>query len=145
MHVMSFLVNRIKDMKLYHPQILAIEKHPYHFESIEDEPIFVANNPMCGDRFKLFDLNKNEPLGDMRFYGFGCSVSKASTSLFVELLEQKGARATLEIASSFIQYVQGVQQVAPLAQLEIFSSVREYPSRHDCVLLPWTSFLKYNR
>ena len=128
-------------INLYHPRILEIEKLPFHFEKQEDDPLFIANNPFCGDRFKIFDPSGN--FTSLAFYGHGCAVSKASTSLFVELVEKYSRKEMVKMAKDFLDYISENEFKCPIEELEIFNQVRNFPARKECALLPWKAFLKF--
>ncbi len=129
-------------LDLYHPRILELDKHPYHFKKCVEEPILIANNPFCGDRFKLFDKSPNKDYAALFFYGHGCAVSKASTSLLVELFEQKGLTGIRELADQFAKFIYKETDHCAEDKLLIFENVRNHPSRLDCALLGWNELLK---
>ena len=123
---------------LYHPEILKLSQKPYRYKKINNEAWLIANNPFCGDRFKVF----SEEGERYSFYGHGCAVSKASTSLFVELLESTSLMELDELAHRFVDYIQGKTDICPNSKLEIFSAVKNFPARQDCALLSWKAYLK---
>lgn len=128
-------------LDLYHPQILELDKHPYHFEQFDEEPLLTANNPFCGDRFKVYDKSPNKKFSDLVFYGHGCAVSKASTSLMVELFEHKSLTEMKELADQFVKFIIKESDHCPDKKLLIFEKVRNHPSRLDCALLVWKKWL----
>ena len=66
---------------LYKGHILPENNSPYHFEANNNaNTILEAYNPMCGDKYQLYLNLDNNILDPMHFHGFGCAISKASTS-----------------------------------------------------------------
>jgi|GEM_PF-4878939 len=62
-----------------------IEDHdgrPHHFGKM-DRPDRSATgyNPVCGDRYAVFICMDEDSIEEVRFEGFGCALSKASSSM----------------------------------------------------------------
>ena len=78
--------------KLYSPFIKAQNETPFHFEKKTDAEITLkAYNPVCGDRYELFIA------GEIYFHGFGCAISKASTSFLATVLSGKQRQSVREV------------------------------------------------
>lgn len=127
--------------QLYHPAILQTAEDPYHFAKPEGDPLFIANNPYCGDRFKIYAASI-QSAGVVYFHGHGCAVSKASTSIFVELFESMDLPDLKQIANNYVDFVQNREDSCPHEKLEIFRAVQDFPARFECALLPWKAFIK---
>ena len=75
---------------LYKSVIIKHNSEPFSFEKKENAThVLKAYNPICGDRFELFFEVKNGVIEDLTFHGFGCAISKASTSVLVKNLVGK--------------------------------------------------------
>ena len=75
---------------LYKTIILEHNKEPFFFEKNEKATYGLkAYNQICGDRFELYFDVKNGLISDLTFHGFGCAISKASTSVLVKNLRGK--------------------------------------------------------
>ena len=76
--------------KLYKEVILEHNDQPFFFEKNENAThVLKAYNPLCGDRFELFFEIKDNQIESLTFHGFGCAISKASTSVLVKKLKGK--------------------------------------------------------
>ena len=127
--------------KLYPAKIKALNESPFHFEKRENAGrTLKAYNPICGDRFQLYINPKEQVIRELHFHGFGCAISKASTSMMVMTLEGKSFREALSLCNGFLRFLDGEKQDSdtPLPEdFNTFSGLRDYPERHDCVALSW--------
>jgi nitrogen fixation NifU-like protein len=123
--------------QLYQKKIMDEAKSPYHFEKKEDaEVIIKAFNPICGDRFSLYLQDQN-----IYFHGFGCTISKASTSFMVKLLEGKTKVESLEIINSFLDSINNKAEIHE-ASLKVFEKTDNFRGRLDCIVLSWKALKK---
>ena len=72
------------------------------------------------------------------FHGYGCAISKASTSVLAKNLEGKTVAEALAICETF----EGI--VSPNAdteneneELEAFAAAKDFPGRLQCATLSW--------
>lgn len=138
-----------QDLKKLYPEILKAHNHsPYHFEKREGaDKVIKAYNPICGDRFEVY-INHNEEnnMNQLHFYGLGCSVSKASTSVLTKVLEGKTTDEALILCDNFLSYI-NKKSVADTLDLPeeflAFSGVHDFPERLDCAALAWREMKKY--
>jgi nitrogen fixation protein NifU and related proteins len=127
---------------LYHPLILQHSKQPVRYGKREDAPQTLdAYNPLCGDRFQVYVELADGQVVDLSFYGHGCSVSKASTSVLVDTLRGKTVAEARRLAEQFIAMIEegaepAVEAFAP------FAAARAFPGRKSCATLPWVAWLK---
>ncbi|NOT74060.1 MAG: SUF system NifU family Fe-S cluster assembly protein [Cyclobacteriaceae bacterium] len=133
------------DLKRLYSEI--IKEHasaPFHFEKISNSPIQLkAYNPICGDRFDFYISNQ---LTSIHFHGFGCAISKASSSIMVKLLEGKKNNEALELCKQFLRFVNKeslANEVVLPDELLAFSGVHDFPERMDCATLAWKEMEKY--
>lgn len=138
--------------KLYHEIIKQHHKEPYHFEKKEDADITLeAYNPLCGDRFKLFLYLTKDPtspqIKEIYFHGYGCSVSRAATSVLAQSMEGKCLAEGLQLCQQFLALVDPeVAEPTPeellVADFEAFRAARAYPGRISCATLSWQEAYK---
>ena len=131
--------------KLYPAVLKAHATAPYHFEKKENTDVAIkAYNPICGDRFEMYVNMKGDQIGALYFQGFGCSVSKASTSVLAKLLEGKTVQEALQLCSAFLSFITNESATAALPEeLLAFSGVRDFPERLDCAALSWREMKKF--
>ncbi len=136
---------------LYKTVIVQHNNEPVHFEKNESaQYILKANSPICGDRFTLYFDIENGVLKNLSFYGHGCAISKASTSIMVENLIGKTMEEALEICENFYEHVEpdGALSKQKNEKFEAFSAVKFFPERKQCATLSWdeiSTFLKSQR
>lgn len=132
--------------KLYQTVILKHNNAPLHFEKKEEASIVLeAYNQICGDRFKLFFELDNDKITDLSFHGFGCAISKASSSILVKHLEGKSvkeAKALLDVFFKVIKPDTEIENGTPDDFLA-FEAAKEFPGRSKCATLSWDSFNDY--
>jgi nitrogen fixation protein NifU and related proteins len=98
-------------------------------------------NPMCGDDMTIYVRVERGVINDAAFQCSCCGVSMASASIMTEMvigLQPAQAGALLE---SFIAAVRSgiAPEDASPGQLAILDTVRNYPSRARCAVLPWAT------
>ncbi|MEL6671421.1 MAG: Fe-S cluster assembly sulfur transfer protein SufU [Bacteroidota bacterium] len=132
---------------LYHPLILQHSNQPFHYEKWAEAPVILeAYNPVCGDQFKIFGQVENGQFTDLRFHGYGCAVSKASSSLLVSLLHGKSMAEAEAICQHFFSVMKSGQlgDLSPeFAAFEALAAARHFPGRESCATLPWDSMKEY--
>jgi cysteine desulfurase/selenocysteine lyase len=132
--------------QLYHDVIKQHDKNPYHFKKItEGVSMISANNPVCGDKFELFFKLESDKVVDIHFHGFGCAVSRASTSVLVKNLENQTISNARELISLFLSLIDKNQNVTDNIpdEFSAFQAVRQFPERYDCVALSWLEAQKF--
>lgn len=125
---------------LYQSVILKHNSEPFFFEKKEKAThILKAYNPICGDRFELFFEIKNGVIEDLTFHGFGCAISKASTSVLVKNIVGKDFVKALLCCEQFLS-VTGLENksvVNQIEEFEAFSAAKDFPGRLKCATLAW--------
>ncbi len=113
---------------IYREIILEHWKHPLNYGVIKDADIDISDvNPLCGDKIHITAKLKNEKIEQIAFESEGCSISKASASLFTE--EIKGKTCT---------YIKEMKPSDVLKLLEVELT----PTRTKCALLVYTTLSK---
>lgn len=98
-----------------------------------------GDNPLCGDRLRLFVDLQDDRIRDLRFENAGCAISTASASLMSEAVKGRSraeARALFEAVHRMLTQPGAVPD-ASLGKLAALAGVREYPARVKCASLCW--------
>ncbi|HFA48241.1 MAG TPA: SUF system NifU family Fe-S cluster assembly protein [Bacteroidetes bacterium] len=131
--------------KLYKTVILKHDKTPFNFEKKEGATYRVqAYNEICGDRFELFFEIKNGIIEDMSFYGFGCAISKASTSVLVKKINGQPIAEAKKIIELFLKNIISKNKNTEIKDEEMtaFSAAKDFPGRQKCATLAWDEMKK---
>ncbi len=129
--------DKLKD--LYKSVILRHDSKPYHFEKKESAGnVVYANNAICGDRFNIFFEINNGIITDIYFHGFGCAISKASTSVLVKKIENQPIEKAKSIIELFLKTVTTVEEENDAdEEMNAFSAAKDFPGRMNCATLTW--------
>ena len=128
------------DLKeLYRDVILDHNRHPRNFGPLEDANHHAeGNNPLCGDRLKLYLKVENDVVKEASFEGAGCAISTASASLMTESLKGKTREEALRLIDKFHTLLTTDTPASKdLGKLVVFCGVRDYPARVKCATLAW--------
>ncbi len=129
---------------LYKEKIIPESREPYHLGRNEEANFKItAYNPMCGDKYFL-DLEKvNGKIESGYFDGFGCAISKASTSILLRNIEGKEEYEVLEFCKNFLQQLESNSpEKLEEETLNILAELRNFEGRMDCIKLSWEALLK---
>ena len=133
--------DRIKE--LYKTRILEVAKNPFNEGELEDCTHKIeAYNPLCGDHFHVY-LNVEEGvIEEASFKGYGCAISKASTSVLTRQLKGKSRGEARELIDLFLELIDSQSKQSPEAisqdeELLAFASARTFPERLTCANLAW--------
>ncbi len=131
--------------KLYSETIRLHNDSPFHFEKRTGGQALKAYNPICADRFELFIENEQDKIKSLYFHGFGCAISKASTSVMVSMLEGKSSGEALTTCRRFLDSIdQKISDNRPLPEeFTAFSAIADFPERYDCATLSWKEMKKF--
>ena len=75
----------------------------------------------------------------MYFHGYGCAISKASTSVLVKNLENQPVEEALELCRSFLKMTDPASEepVEMAEEFAAFAAARDFPGRLKCATLSW--------
>lgn len=123
--------------QLYNKLILDRQKNPVGFEKRENaQTVLDAYNPVCGDQFKLYLDFAGGRIINATYHGYGCALSKASTSLLVEGLAGKSVYDCKEFIEYYFRTLDNDDEQAP----EIYKALavaKKFPGRKQCTTLSW--------
>ncbi|MEM6359998.1 MAG: Fe-S cluster assembly sulfur transfer protein SufU [Bacteroidota bacterium] len=125
--------------KLYNQEVLKRNKKPYNFDADEEADVVIeAYNPLCGDKFNLYLNKEDSDIKSAHFHGFGCALSKASTSLLMELIEGRNKTEIVALCHSFLEAVDsGSSKRLQNEVQKVFAEMKNFEGRVDCVTLSW--------
>jgi len=125
--------------QLYKTVILKHNNQPFHYEKKEGAAHHLdAYNPLCGDRFNLYVDVQEGVIESVYFHGYGCAISKSSTSVLAKNLEGKSVEEALAICEAFEGIVSPDSSVENKnEELEAFAAAKDFPGRLTCATLSW--------
>ena len=135
-------MKRIRE--LYQEPILEHSRHPFHEKVLENANItFTAYNPLCGDKFTFYVLMEEDKVVDASFMGYGCQISKASSSVLVKNLIGRSLAEVRSLVKEFLMLVdphspRKPEDIFQEMELLAFSKTREFPERIECARLGWS-------
>lgn len=128
--------------KLYQQLILKHQKEPVNFfKQTGTTHQLEAYNPVCGDKFTLFFNLENGRFTKVSFHGFGCSISKAASSVLVEWMEGKSLEEVRPVMEAYLQVVQGKKGLEENHPpfFAAFAMAHQFPGRETCATLSWAA------
>lgn len=132
--------------ELYHTAIHEQNSNPYHFKKIEKSAFSVlSNSPVCGDKFEIYFDIDGTTIKSIHFYGIGCAISKASTSVLAKSFEGLSLESALNLSHAFLAMLDNNQGGDPNTPDEFlaFRAVHQFPERYECAALPWLEAQKF--
>lgn len=96
-----------------------------------------VDNPLCGDRVSVDVRLRGDTLDELAQRVRGCLLCEAAASVIAEHAPGAGAEALAAVHAQVAEMLAGARAGDALAwpALEMFAPVRDYRSRHECVLL----------
>lgn len=129
--------------KLYNELILERQRDPNGFVKREDAQFVIeAYNPVCGDNFKIYLDFHQQAISKITYHGYGCALSKASTSLLVEELAGLTTQQALTQINNYFKNL-GSEKSHASELLDALAMAKEFPGREQCVVLTWNEVLKF--
>jgi len=97
-----------------------------------------VDNPLCGDRVTIDLTLDGGRVADVRHHVRGCALCQASASVLADAAIGQ-TTADIKAARDQLKSMLGGGDApgSPWQELGIFTPVRRYKSRHECVLLPF--------
>ncbi len=95
------------------------------------------DNPLCGDRVTIDVTLEGDHIADLAHRVRGCRLCEAAASAVGASAVGRSAAEVAEVEGALRSMLDGTAAPAqPWAGFEAFRPVRDYRSRHACVLLP---------
>lgn len=135
-----------KLLQLYQGVILKHNNEPFHFEKRPTaQHVIEAYNPMCGDKFKVFLDIENGVVTNATFHGYGCAISKASTSVLMKKIQGQSLAEVVQLVKDYFKIIENTEGVNQDEELTAFAAAKDFPGRLKCATLAWEAvdnFLK---
>uniref|UniRef100_UPI0040472CB5 Fe-S cluster assembly sulfur transfer protein SufU n=1 Tax=Roseivirga sp. TaxID=1964215 RepID=UPI0040472CB5 len=134
--------------QLYKTQILKHSQNPFNEgELVSYTHLIKAYNPVCGDQFDLYLNIIDQQVTEASFTGYGCAISKASTSVLTKQIIGKGKTEIEAFVADFLKMLdpnasQLPEEITADEELLAFAAAREFPERLSCANLSWLALIK---
>ena len=127
---------------IYTELILHASSDKKNFRKIENPDIEeIGHNPSCGDELTIYAKINDGKIVDASFTGEGCAISKASTSLMIDIIKGKTVDEAKEIISIFLNMIRGEEltkdELKKLKDARVFEGIKKLPARVKCATLSW--------
>jgi len=127
--------------ELMRATILAHYENPYHKETPQKPGEFMQmhlNSSGCIDDFTLYLKVVNDIVEVGYFDGFGCTISVASTSILLEMIEGMNIEDVLKIIAEYHKMLNNeVFDESLLNEAIVFANTMKQPSRIRCATIGW--------
>ena len=124
--------------QLYQGVILKHNNEPFHFEKRPTaQHVIEAYNPMCGDKFKVFLDIENGVVSNATFHGYGCAISKASTSVLMKKMQDQPLEKVIKSIKDYFNIIENTEGVQNDEELTAFAAAKDFPGRLKCATLAW--------
>lgn len=137
--------------QLYQGVILKHNNEPFHFEKRPTaQHVIEAYNPMCGDKFKVFLDIENGIVTNATFHGYGCAISKASTSVLMKKMESQPLDEVEKLIKDYFKIIENTpkginERVNHDDELTAFAAAKDFPGRLKCATLAWEAMDEFLR
>jgi nitrogen fixation NifU-like protein len=102
-----------------------------------------GTSPLCGDEITIYVKVEDDTVTDVAFQCTCCGVSMASASIMTELVKGVRTGDARELAQEFVTLLtfaaNGTGTLSTPERLAMLDTVRRYPSRGRCAVLPWAT------
>ena len=127
---------------IYTELILHASSDKKNFRKIENPDIEeLGHNPSCGDELTIYAKINDGKIVDASFTGEGCAISKASTSLMIDIIKGKTVDEAKEIIGIFLNMIRGEEltkdELKKLKDARVFEGIKKLPARVKCATLSW--------
>lgn len=128
--------------QIYSALILEASTNRKNKREMEDADVReLGHNPSCGDELTLMVKMEGNRIKDASYEGEGCAISKASTSLMIDILKGKEKEEALRVIDTYVQMIRGEkltpEQMKTLQDARVFESIKNLPARVKCATLSW--------
>ena len=102
-----------------------------------------GTNPLCGDEITVFLRTEHDRIEKIAFQCVCCGISMASASVMTDLIKGKDMAHARAVLREFKDMLYGRSDSdyrdASQEQLAIIETIRKFPSRERCAVLPWST------
>ncbi len=95
---------------LYRENILDHYAHPRNYGTLEHpDKAAEDENPLCGDHIRMELEVTDGRIGQVRFTGTGCSISRAAASMLTEAVEGKSVEEVKQLSREDVLEMLGIE------------------------------------
>lgn len=127
--------------ELMRATILTHYENPYHKETPQNADEFMQihlTSSGCIDNLTLYLKVKDNKVITGYFDGFGCTISIASTSILLEMIEGMNVDAVLKIIAEYKKMLNSEPyDIDILNEAIVFANTVRQPSRIRCATIGW--------
>lgn len=102
-----------------------------------------GENPLCGDEMNLYLKIERDRIRKIAFQCTCCGISMASASIMTEIIKGMSAADARTLLRTFAAMLSDHTTAPPdtiaREQRAILDTVRKFPSRNRCAVLPWAT------
>lgn len=127
---------------VYSEIILEAANSKKNFRKLDNPDIEeLGHNPSCGDELTIYAKIKDGVIEDASFTGEGCAISRASTSIMIDLIKGKTESEAKELIRIFLGMIRGEEiskeDFKKLKDARMFEGIKQLPARAKCATLAW--------
>lgn len=126
--------------------ILEHNQNPKHFHKTDKSgySTIKANNVHCIDKYDLQIKLNNDIVEDIMFWGEGCAISKATTSILTDIVIGKSKDQVLAIIDQYLKMIDEQEyDASALEEANAFDTIYKQANRKKCANLTWISLQEY--
>lgn len=128
--------------KLYDDLIMDHIKNARNFGALDDANHHArGSNPLCGDDLTVYVRVERERIESIAFQCTCCGISMASASIMTESLRGRQTAEAKLLIPEFVAVLNNradpSAKVADAGRTAILATVKEFPARTRCAVLPW--------
>lgn len=131
---------------LYQSILIQHSKAPLHYGKFEGFTHFSEGyNALCGDAISIYLSVKQGKIEKASFESASCAICTASASILIDAIEGTSGESFSSLQNEFSQILKGeLGEPSKTVSSDIlaFEGIKQYPSRKNCALLPWTTLQK---
>lgn len=118
---------------------------PFNYGKMNKYTKFLCEKNKCGDVIKIYFLLKNQFIKKIYFESEGCALSKVSTSLMLQKLNQRNIKDANQFCIKFLKKIKEVKLSNKITLQDYYNfgdvisllASEINPIRINCILFPW--------
>ena len=135
----------IKDPMMMREIILDNYQNPKNYQEVHDSAYVSIHmdSASCIDDIYVYVLFENGIVKDCKWFGKGCAISMASTSIMSEMIKGKSKEEALNMMKEFNKMLASeTYDEELLGEANCFANVNRQPSRITCANISWRGLKK---
>ncbi len=134
----------MSDANPYDDLLMDHIKNVRNYSVLDDASHTAAGaNPLCGDEMNVYLKVEQDYIRKIAFQCTCCGISMASASIMTEMIKGMRGAAARTLLRAFAAMLSDHTAAPPDSiareQRAILDTVRKFPSRHRCAVLPWAT------